>query len=133
MADINLHFNGDLHAVTAANNLLAAMLDNHLYWGNKLGIDPATVVWRRAIDLNDRALRDIDMNVGRGNRRTGGFDITAASEVMAVLCLAQDQADLQERLARIVLARRYDGEPRERRRTRCCRRCGSFAHRCPAA
>ena len=111
MADINLHFNGDLHAVTAANNLLAAMLDNHLYWGNKLGIDPATVVWRRAIDLNDRALRDIDMNVGRGKRRTGGFDITAASEVMAVLCLAHDQADLQERLARIVLARRYDGEP----------------------
>ena len=111
MADVNLHFNGDLHAVTAANNLLAAMLDNHLYWGNKLGIDPAGIVWRRAIDLNDRALRDVDLNVGRGIRRRGGFDITAASEVMAVLCLAQDRDDLQERLARIVLARRQDGPP----------------------
>ena len=111
MADVNLHFNGDLHAVTAANNLLAAMLDNHLYWGNKLGIDPASIVWRRAIDLNDRALRDVELNIGRGIRRRAGFDITAASEVMAVLCLAQDGHDLQERLARIVLARRQDGQP----------------------
>ena len=111
MADVNLHFNGDLHAVTAANNLLAAMLDNHLYWGNKLDIDPEAVVWRRAIDLNDRALRDIELNVGRGIRRKSGFDITAASEIMAVLCLAQDRTDLQERLGRIVLARSRDGQP----------------------
>ena len=110
-ADVNLHFNGDLHAITAANNLIAAMLDNHLYWGNRLGIDPETVVWRRALDLNDRALREIELHLGRGKRRRGGFDITAASEVMAVFCLAEDRADLQQRLGRIVLARNGDGQP----------------------
>ena len=109
--DVNLHFNGDLHAMTAANNLIAAMLDNHLYWGNRLGIDPETVVWRRALDLNDRALRAIELTVGRGLRRRSGFDITAASEVMAVLCLAEDRADLQRRLGRVVLARNGDGQP----------------------
>ena len=111
MADINLHFNGDLHAVSAANNLLAAVLDSHMYWGNTLDIDPATISWRRAIDLNDRALRDIELSLGRGAHRSGGFDITAASEVMAVLCLARDRADLQQRLGRIVVARSRAGQP----------------------
>ena len=111
MADINLHFNGDLHAVSAANNLLAAVLDSHMYWGNTLDIDPATISWRRAIDLNDRALREIEISLGRGAHRSGGFDITAASEVMAVLCLARDRADLQQRLGRIVVARSRAGEP----------------------
>ena len=109
MADVNLHFTGDLHAITAANNLLAAMLDNHLYWGNRLDIDPDAVTWRRALDLNDRALREVGLNVGRGIARQGGFDITAASEIMAVLCLASDAADLEERLARIVVARSRGG------------------------
>ena len=108
MADINLHFNGDLHAITVANNLLAAMLDNHLYW-HKGEIDPATITWRRAMDLNDRALRAIDLDVGRGIRRAGGFDITAASEIMALFCLAENQEDLERRLGDIVVARRRDG------------------------
>ncbi len=111
MADINLHFNGDLHAVSAANNLLAAVLDSHMYWGNALDMDPATISWRRAIDLNDRALREIELSLGRGAHRTGGFDITAASEVMAVLCLARDRADLLQRLGRIVIGRSRAGEP----------------------
>ena len=111
MADINLHFNGDLHAVSAANNLLAAVLDSHMYWGNTLDMDPATISWRRAIDLNDRALREIELSLGRGAHRAGGFDITAASEVMAVLCLARDRADLQQRLGRIVVARSRAGQP----------------------
>ena len=111
MEDINLHFNGDLHAISAANNLLAAMLDSHMYWQNPLDIDPETISWRRAIDLNDRALREVDLNLGRGERRTGGFDITAASEVMAILCLARDRGDLERRLGDIVLARNAGGEP----------------------
>lgn len=111
MADINLHFNGDLHAISAANNLLAAVLDSHMYWKNPLGIDPATISWRRAIDLNDRALREVDLKLGRGARRIGGFDITAASEVMAILCLARDRADLERRLGDIVIARNVNGEP----------------------
>ena len=111
MADINLHFNGDLHAISAANNLLAAVLDSHMYWKNPLNIDPETVSWRRAIDLNDRALREVDLKLGRGARRIGGFDITAASEVMAILCLAQDRVDLERRLGDIVVARNGDGEP----------------------
>ena len=110
MADINLHFNGDLHAVSAANNLLAAVLDSHMYWGNALDMDPETISWRRAIDLNDRALREIELSLGRGAHRPGGFDITAASEVMAVLCLARDRADLQQRLGRIVVARSRAGQ-----------------------
>ncbi len=109
-ADINLHFNGDLHAVSAANNLLAAVLDSHLYWKDA-DIDPATVSWRRAIDLNDRALREVDLHIGRGVRRSGGFDITAASEVMAILCLAHDRTDLQARLGAAVVARTRDGAP----------------------
>ncbi len=109
--DINLHFNGDLHAVSAANNLLAAMLDSHLYWKNPLGIDLDTITWRRAVDLNDRALREMDLTLGRGAHRTSGFDITAASEVMAVLCLASDRSDLQRRLGDIVVARNAGGTP----------------------
>ena len=110
LADINLHFNGDIHAVTAANNLLAAMLDNHLYWGNALDIDPEAIGWRRALDLNDRALRTVGTTIRR-QQRESGFDITAASEIMAVLCLAADPADLQRRLAALVLGRRRDGTP----------------------
>ena len=111
MADINLHFNGDLHAITAANNLLAAVLDSHLYWGNKLDIDVDAISWRRALDVNDRALRSAEFALGRRQHRTSGFDITAASEIMAVLCLAQDRADLLRRLGDIVLGRRKDGTP----------------------
>ncbi|MDE0191912.1 MAG: formate--tetrahydrofolate ligase [Gammaproteobacteria bacterium] len=111
MADINLHFNGDLHAISAANNLLSAVLDSHMYWKNPLDIDPETISWRRAIDLNDRALREVDLKLGRGARRVGGFDITAASEVMAILCLAQDRTDLERRLGGIVVARNGNGEP----------------------
>jgi formate--tetrahydrofolate ligase len=112
--DINLHFNGDIHAVSSAHNLLAAMVDNHLHHGNALGLDSRRVLWRRAIDMNDRALRD--MVIGLGGRTEGvpretGFDITAASEVMAILCLASGVHDLKERLARIVIGFRPDGSP----------------------
>ena len=109
--DINLHFNGDMHAVSTANNLLAAVVDSHLYWKNPLDIDPETISWRRVMDLNDRALREVELNLGRGAHRSGGFDITAASEVMAVLCLASDREDLRQRLGRIVVARSRDGKP----------------------
>ncbi len=112
MADINLHFTGDFHAITAANNLLAAMLDNHVYWGNALGIDTRRIGWRRAIDMNDRALRSIVNGLGgptNGSPREDGFDITVASEVMAVFCLATSLEDLQDRLGRIQVAARRDG------------------------
>jgi formate--tetrahydrofolate ligase len=112
--DINLHFTGDIHAVASAHNLLAAMVDNHLYHGNALGLDSRRVVWRRALDINDRALRDIVIGLGgrtEGVPRETGFDITAASEVMAILCLARDRDDLQERLGRIVVGYRADGSP----------------------
>jgi formate--tetrahydrofolate ligase len=110
MAEINLHFTGDFHAITAANNLLAAMLDNHIYWGNELGIDPRKVTWRRAIDMNDRALRNIVPSLGNnGALREDHFDITVASEVMAVFCLARDLADLQDRLGRMIVATSRDG------------------------
>jgi formate--tetrahydrofolate ligase len=112
MEDINLHFTGDFHAITSANNLLSAMIDNHLYWGNELGMDPRRVSWRRAIDMNDRNLRDCVVGMGgatQGVVREDGFDITVASEVMAVFCLAKDLADLQARLGRIIVARRRDG------------------------
>ncbi|PYF09333.1 formate-tetrahydrofolate ligase [Rhodobacter viridis] len=111
MEDINLHFTGDFHAITAAHNLLSAMIDNHLYWGNALGIDARRVVWRRVMDMNDRALREVVVGLGgasNGFPRETGFDITVASEVMACLCLAEDLADLQERLGRIVVAWRRD-------------------------
>ena len=114
MEAINLHFTGDFHAITAAHNLLSALLDNHLYWGNALDIDPRAIVWKRALDVNDRALRSVVVGLGDGENgaaRETGFDITVASEVMAVLCLANDLEDLQARLARIVVARRRDGTP----------------------
>ena len=112
MEDINLHFTGDFHAITSANNLLAAMLDNHIYWGNELGIDPRRIFWRRALDMNDRALRGIVGSLGgvaNGFPREDGFDITVASEVMAVLCLSKDLDDLRARLGRMVVAARRDG------------------------
>src|SRR4030088_485084 len=101
MEDINLHFTGDFHAITSANNLLAAMLDNHIYWGNALGLDNRRIAWRRVMDMNDRALRAIVSSLGgvaNGFPREDGFDITVASEVMAIFCLARDLNDLKERL-----------------------------------
>ena len=114
MEDIHLHFTGDFHAIGAANNLLAAMLDNHIQQGNALGIDPKQITWKRAVDMNDRQLRHIVDGLGgrmQGVPREDGFDITVASEVMAVLCLASDIADLKARLARIIVAYTYDGRP----------------------
>ena len=114
MEDINLHFTGDLHAIGAANNLLAAMLDNHMYQGNALNINPKRVVWRRCVDMNDRQLRSIVDGLGRpvdGVSRQDGFDITVASEIMAIFCLATDIEDLKKRLARIIVAYTYDNKP----------------------
>ena len=114
MAEINLHFTGDFHAITTAHNLLAAMLDNHIYWGNALGIDARRVFWPRVLDMNDRALRDTVVSLGgvaNGFPRQTRFDITTASEVMAILCLARDLEDLEQRLARIVVAETRDGKP----------------------
>ncbi len=112
MDEINLHFTGDFHAITAAHALLSAMLDNHLHWGNALDLDPRRVAWRRAVDMNDRALRSIAAGLGGGGNgpaREDGFDITVASEVMAALCLAADLPDLQQRLDRIIIGRARDG------------------------
>ena len=113
MEDMNLHFTGDFHAITSAHNLLSAMLDNHLHWGNALDIDPRRISWRRVMDMNDRVLRDVVLGLGPGNGvpRETGFDITVASEVMAILCLSRDLADLQDRLGRIVVAQTRDGRP----------------------
>ena len=114
MEDINLHFTGDFHAIGAANNLLAALIDNHVYWGNKLDIDTRRVTWRRAVDMNDRALRDIVTSLGgaaNGYPREAGFDITVASEVMAIFCLANDLADLQRRLGQIQIGQTRDKKP----------------------
>ena len=114
MESINLHFTGDLHAITAANNLLAAMVDNHIQQGNKLGIDPRQVSWRRCLDVNDRQLRSITSGLGgkmNGMPREDGFDITAASEVMAVFCLSKDLTDLKARLSRLQVARTFTGTP----------------------
>ncbi len=111
MEDINLHFTGDFHAIGAANNLLAAMIDNHVYWGNKLDIDVRRVTWRRAVDMNDRALRQIVTSLGgatNGFPREAGFDITVASEIMAIFCLASDLADLQRRLGQIQIGQTRD-------------------------
>ena len=112
MEDINLHFTGDFHAITSANNLLAAMVDNHLYWGNGSGLDSRRISWRRSLDMNDRALRSVVSSLGgvrNGFPREDGFDITVASEVMAVFCLARDLADLQARLGRMIVGQRRDG------------------------
>ena len=114
MEDINLHFTGDFHAIGAANNLLAAMLDNHIQQGNSLGIDPKAITWKRAVDMNDRQLRHIVDGLGgrmQGVPREDGFEITVASEIMAVLCLASDLMDLKARLARIVVGYTYGGKP----------------------
>ena len=111
---INLHFTGDFHAITSAHNLLAALLDNHLYWGNALRIDPRRVLWKRVIDMNDRALRNVIVGLGgpgQGVPRETGFDITAASEVMALLCLARDEDDLRARIERLLVAFTEDGAP----------------------
>ena len=114
MEDINLHFTGDFHAITSAHNLLAAMIDNHIHWGNELGIDARRVTWRRVVDINDRALRSIVNSLGgtaNGFPREDGFDITAASEVMAIFCLAERMSDLKQRLGRIVVAETRDRKP----------------------
>src|ERR1700731_4449918 len=114
MEDINLHFTGDFHAITSANNLLAALLDNHIYWGNALGIDPRRVAWRRVLDMNDRALRSVVSSLGgaaNGFPREDGFDITVASEVMAIFCLARDLDDLKKRLGNIVVAYTRERKP----------------------
>jgi len=114
MEDLNLHFTGDFHAITAANNLLAAMLDNHIHQGNELNIDPNQIVWKRCLDINDRVLRNIVVGLGRkadGVVREDHFVITVASEIMAILCLAENMEDLKERLGRIVVAYTYDGKP----------------------
>ena len=114
MEEMNLHFTGDFHAITSAHNLLSAMIDNHIYWGNELGIDERRVVWRRVMDMNDRALRDIVVSLGgvsNGFPRQTGFDITVASEVMAILCLSKDLHDLEKRLGDIVVAYRRDKTP----------------------
>jgi len=114
MEDMNLHFTGDFHAITSAHNLLAAMIDNHVYWGNALDIDTRRITWRRVMDMNDRALRDTVVGLGgpmNGYSRQTGFDITVASEVMAILCLARDLEDLQDRLGRIVVAYNGDRQP----------------------
>jgi formate--tetrahydrofolate ligase len=114
MEDINLHFTGDFHAITSAHNLLSAMIDNHIYWGNELGIDTRRVVWRRVMDMNDRALREIVCSLGgvaNGYPREAGFDITVASEIMAILCLATSIADLERRIGNIVVAYKKDKTP----------------------
>ena len=114
MEDMNLHFTGDFHAITSAHSLLSAMIDNHIYWGNELDIDTRRVVWRRVVDMNDRALRQINVSLGgvaNGFPREGGFDITVASEVMAILCLAKDLADLEKRLGDMIVAYRRDRSP----------------------
>ena len=114
MEDLNLHFTGDFHAITSANNLLAAMLDNHIQQGNELQIDPRQVVWKRCLDMNDRVLRNIVVGLGNkmdGMVREDHFVITVASEIMAILCLADDLADLRARLGRIIVAYNFAGEP----------------------
>jgi len=114
MEDINLHFTGDFHAITTANNLISALLDNHIQQGNELGIDPRRIVWKRVLDMNDRALRHVVVGLGgrpNGVPREDGFDITVASEIMAIFCLARDLEDLKERVGNIIIAYKYDGSP----------------------
>jgi len=114
MEDINLHFTGDFHAIGAANNLLAAMLDNHIYQGNALNIDPRRITWKRCVDMNDRQLRFVTDGLGgrvNGVPREDGYDITVASEIMAVFCLASSIADLKERLSKIIVGYTYDEKP----------------------
>ena len=127
MEDMNLHFTGDFHAITSAHNLLSAMIDNHIYWGNEQDIDLRRVVWRRVVDMNDRALRQITCSLGgvaNGFPRETGFDITVASEVMAILCLSRDLPDLQDRLGRIVVRRPPCGYARSKIHARSIRHRG---------
>src|SRR5204863_7284089 len=114
MEDINLHFTGDFHAIGAAHNLLSALIDNHIYWGNALGIDGRRVAWRRALDMNDRSLRQVVSSLGgvaNGYPREDGFDITVASEVMAIFCLSKDLEDLRHRLGKIIVAQTRNRKP----------------------
>src|SRR5687767_13164827 len=114
MEDINLHFTGDFHAISTAHNLLSALIDNHIYWGNSLGFDTRRIAWKRVLDMNDRALREIVNSLGgvaNGFPRTDGFDITVASEVMAILCLALDLKDLERRLGNIIVGYTRDKTP----------------------
>ena len=114
MEDINLHFTGDLHAITTANNALSAFIDNHIHQGNTLNIDPRRIIWKRVMDLNDRALRKVVVGLGgpvQGMPREDGFDITVASEIMAVFCLATSIEDLRERIASIVIGYTFEREP----------------------
>ena len=114
MDELNLHFTGDFHAIGVANNLLAAMIDNHIYWGNALNIDQRRITWRRCLDMNDRALRSIVSSLGgiaNGFPREDGFDITVASEVMAILCLSTSLADLEQRLSNVIVAYARDRVP----------------------
>ena len=114
MEDINLHFTGDIHAMTTANNLLSSIIDNHIHQGNELGIDPNSITWKRVLDLNDRVLRQVIVGVGgklNGVTREDGFTITVASEIMAIVCLAEDISDLKDKLSKIVVAYTYDGKP----------------------
>ena len=113
MEDINLHFTGDIHAVTTTHNLLAALIDNSLYQGNPLNIDPENIKWKRVVDLNDRALREVRVGLGKKNgiQRDTGFDITVASEIMAILCLSKDLEDMKERFSKIIIGYTYDGKP----------------------
>ena len=111
MEDINLHFTGDLHAITSANNLIAAAIDNHIYQGNLLDIDPENITFKRCLDVNDRALREIETDTNNGYARDTGFDITAASEVMSVFCLSKDLNDLKRNLGKIIVAKNKDGLP----------------------
>src|SRR2546429_6768378 len=114
MEDLNLHFTGDIHAITAANNLLAALIDAHVLHGNALGIDPLTISWRRCMDMNDRSLRDVVTSLGgrvNGYPRQTGFDITAASEIMGLVAVSRDLADLRARLGAITIGQTYEGEP----------------------
>ena len=114
MEDINLHFTGDIHAMTTANNLLSAMIDNHIQQGNECNIDPRKIVWKRVLDMNDRALRDIVIGLGgkpNGVPREDGFQITVASEVMAIFCLAESLKDLKDKLGKIIIGYTYDDKP----------------------
>ena len=138
MEDINLHFTGDFHAIGAANNLLAAMIDNHIFQGNALNIDPRKITWKRCVDMNDRQLRSVVDGLGgktNGMPREDGYDITVASEIMAVLCLASDISDLKERLSRdyhrIYLRKSSRAETGNSRRSACAGRYGSTLEGCP--
>ncbi len=133
MEDLNLHFTGDFHAITSANNLLAALLDNHIQQGNELEIDTRSVVWKRCLDMNDRVLRNVVVGLGNkmdGTVREDHFVITVASEIMAVLCLADDMEDLKARLSRMVVAYNFAGRPVTAGSSRLH---GSFAEGCPEA